>query len=154
MFVCLLPFSIPSLHSFLLPHSCGSGKCTREVQELRTAHAETISELDKTRKLLTLQNTISRDCKREVEALQAELREVKAVYESRLEEGAQLLDIRQARIKVSHSHWGRRYPGAPSLHSFLFSLSAGNLQKLEAQLKDIAYGKRACKLDISKFEVE
>ena len=100
-----IPPSIPLFCLSISLFPCTSGKCSQEAQEVRTAHAETISELDKTRKLLALQNTISRDCKREVEALQAELREVRAVYDKRLEEGAQLLDIRQARIKVRCSYW-------------------------------------------------
>ena len=38
----------------------------RELQELRSAHADTISELDKTRRLLSLQHTINGSYKKEV----------------------------------------------------------------------------------------
>ena len=37
-----------------------------ELQELRSSHADTISELEKTRKLLALQHTINKDYKKEV----------------------------------------------------------------------------------------
>lgn len=38
----------------------------RELQELRVAHADTINELEKTRKLLQLQHNINKDYKKEV----------------------------------------------------------------------------------------
>ena len=46
-----------------LLHTTGSDY---ELQELQVAHAQTINELEKTRKLLALQTTITKDCKREV----------------------------------------------------------------------------------------
>ena len=42
----------------------------RELQELRLAHADTINELEKTRKLLQLQHNINKDYKKEVHQLQ------------------------------------------------------------------------------------
>ena len=74
--------------------------CSQEVHEIRTAHAETISELEKTNKLLALQTSISEDCRKEVVAVQNQLRQVKSVYETRLQNEAQLLDIKQGRVKV------------------------------------------------------
>ena len=38
----------------------------RQLLELRASHADTISELEKTRRLLTLQQSINKDCKKEV----------------------------------------------------------------------------------------
>lgn len=37
-----------------------------EIQELRASHADTINELEKTRKLLQLQHTINKEYKKEV----------------------------------------------------------------------------------------
>lgn len=95
--------NVKVLLSFLLIFSLyfsRQGSNAREIQELRVAHAETQCQLDKTRRLLSIQNTISKDCKKEVEALQEELREVRTACEKRVEEGTQLLDIKQTRIKV------------------------------------------------------
>ena len=38
----------------------------RELEDLRLAHADTINELEKTRKLLQLQHNINKDYKKEV----------------------------------------------------------------------------------------
>ncbi|XP_053175272.1 protein fantom [Scomber japonicus] len=81
------------------------------VAELRAAHAETIQELEKTRNLLSMESQICRDYKAE---LQAELRRMESERresEHKLQHQAELLDGRAARIR-----------------------------KLEAQLRDIAYG--------------
>ena len=37
-----------------------------EIQELRASHADTINELEKTRKLLQMQHTINKEYKKEV----------------------------------------------------------------------------------------
>ncbi|XP_069580461.1 protein fantom [Brachyistius frenatus] len=81
------------------------------VRELRAAHAETIQELEKTRNLLSMESQISRDYKVELEAATRKMDGDKSEYEQKLKRQAQLLDARAAKIR-----------------------------KLEAQLRDIAYG--------------
>ncbi|XP_069384848.1 protein fantom [Paralichthys olivaceus] len=81
------------------------------VQELRAAHAETIQELEKTRNILSTESKISNNYKVELEAVVRKLNSDKVEYEQKLERQAQLLDTRTAKIK-----------------------------KLEAQLREIAYG--------------
>ncbi|KAK2187638.1 hypothetical protein NP493_159g03000 [Ridgeia piscesae] len=83
------------------------------VRELRAEHADTIHELEKTRNLLIVQHKINKDYQMEVDAVTRKLEEVKAEYEAKVDEYAQLLDIRAARIR-----------------------------KLEKQLRDVAYGTR------------
>lgn len=60
----------------------------------------------------------------QVESLKSQLGNVRCEYEGRLQEYAQLLDIKAAHIR-----------------------------KLEGQLRNIAYGTRQYKVDTSKFEV-
>ena len=60
----------------------------------------------------------------QVESLNSQTAELRGQHEARLQEYAQLLDIKAARIR-----------------------------KLEGQLRDIAYGSRPYKIDTSKFEV-
>ena len=48
-----------SVHVLLVEHH-------RELEDLRLAHADTINELEKTRKLLQLQHNINKDYKKEV----------------------------------------------------------------------------------------
>uniref|UniRef100_A0A3Q3XDV6 C2 domain-containing protein n=1 Tax=Mola mola TaxID=94237 RepID=A0A3Q3XDV6_MOLML len=78
------------------------------VRELRAAHAETILELEKTRKILSMESKICKDYK--VVGVTCVDR---AKYEQKLEQQAQLLDTRAAKIN-----------------------------KLEAQIRDIAYGSK------------
>ena len=59
-----------------------------------------------------------------MESLKLQLGDVRCEYEGRLQEYAQLLDIKAAHIK-----------------------------KLEGQLQNIAYGTRQYKIDTSRFEV-
>ena len=59
-----------------------------------------------------------------MESLKSQAEELRSQDQARLQEYAQLLDIKAARIR-----------------------------KLEGQLKDIAYGTRPYKIDTSKFEV-
>uniref|UniRef100_A0A3Q1H2B0 RPGRIP1 like n=1 Tax=Acanthochromis polyacanthus TaxID=80966 RepID=A0A3Q1H2B0_9TELE len=80
------------------------------VRELRAAHAETIQELEKTRSLLNVENRISKDYKVEGEHVEPQCLGL-IPYEQKLERQAQLLDTRAAKIR-----------------------------KLEAQLREIAYG--------------
>ncbi|CAB1422157.1 unnamed protein product [Pleuronectes platessa] len=81
------------------------------IQELRAAHAETIQELEKTRNILSTESKISNNYKVELEAVERKLNRDKEEFEQKLERQAQLLDMRKAKIK-----------------------------KLEAQLRDTAYG--------------
>uniref|UniRef100_A0A8C7FAK0 RPGRIP1 like n=1 Tax=Oncorhynchus kisutch TaxID=8019 RepID=A0A8C7FAK0_ONCKI len=84
------------------------------VRELQATHAETIQELEKTRNMLIVQHKINKDYQAEVEAVTRKMDDSKLQYELKLERLAQLLDMRAAKIK-----------------------------KLEAQLKDIAYGTKS-----------
>ncbi|XP_063971772.1 protein fantom-like isoform X2 [Lytechinus pictus] len=95
-----------------------------QMGALQAEHAETVNELEKTRNMLLLQNKINRDYKQEVDSSTRRLEEYKQEYETKLDEYAQLLDIRAARIK-----------------------------KLERQMKDIAYGTKQFKMaDIAPDE--
>ncbi|XP_028442097.1 protein fantom isoform X2 [Perca flavescens] len=99
----------------------GDGSTERAVRELRAAHAETIQELEKTRNILSMESKISKDYKAELEVVLKKMDGNKVEYEQKLERQAALLDTRAAKIK-----------------------------KLEAQLRDIAYG---TKTFVSKQEV-
>ncbi|XP_017295328.2 protein fantom isoform X1 [Kryptolebias marmoratus] len=81
------------------------------IRELRAAHAETIQELEKTRNLLNLESRISKDHKAELDAVVQRMNSNRVEFEQKLTHQAQLLDSRAAKIN-----------------------------KLEAQLRDIAYG--------------
>ncbi|XP_040838635.1 protein fantom isoform X1 [Ochotona curzoniae] len=83
----------------------------RSMRELQATHAETVQELEKTRNMLILQHKINKDYQMEVEAVTQKMENLQQDYELRLEQYVHLLDVRASRI-----------------------------QKLEAQLKDIAYG--------------
>ncbi|XP_064640394.1 protein fantom-like isoform X3 [Lineus longissimus] len=85
----------------------------KQLTMLQAEYAETINELEKTRNMLIVQHNINKDYQIEVESVSRKMDEIKLEYETKLDEYAKLLDIRAARIK-----------------------------KLEAQLKDIAYGTR------------
>ncbi|KAG1934055.1 protein fantom [Pimephales promelas] len=83
----------------------------RSLREMQATHAETIQELEKTRNMLIIQHKINKDYQAEVEVVTRTMDDLKLEYELKTEKLAQLLDMRAAKIK-----------------------------KLEAQLKDIAYG--------------
>ena len=72
----------------------------QQVAMLQAEHAETASELEKTRNMLILQHKINRDYQMEVESATQRLDDYKQEYETKLDESAQLLDMRAARIKV------------------------------------------------------
>ncbi|XP_070763837.1 protein fantom [Enoplosus armatus] len=92
----------------------GAGRSAEStVRELRAAHAETIQELEKTRNLLSMESKICKDYKAELEAVLKKMDSDRVEHEQKLERQAQLLDTRAAKIK-----------------------------KLEAQLRDIAYGNK------------
>ena len=80
---------------------------SQEVEDLRLAYAETTSELDKTKKLLSLQSAISRDCKKELEMTRSEINGMKEDYEMKLHEKTQLLEMKSTRIKVYVSYLTR-----------------------------------------------
>ncbi|KAM6973328.1 LOW QUALITY PROTEIN: protein fantom [Aplochiton taeniatus] len=90
------------------------GDTEHSFRELQATHAETIQELEKTRNMLIVQHKINKDYQAEVEAVTRKMDDSQTEYESKLERLAQLLDMRAAKIK-----------------------------KLEAQLKNIAYGTKA-----------
>ncbi|GFN89784.1 protein fantom [Plakobranchus ocellatus] len=89
----------------------------KALVELQAEYAETVHELEKTRNMLVVQHKINKDYQTEVNLATGKLDDVKKEYEMKLDEYARLLDIRAARIK-----------------------------KLEAQLRDVAYGTRQYRL--------
>nr|XP_054309492.1 protein fantom isoform X2 [Pongo pygmaeus] len=88
----------------------------RSMRELQATHAETVQELEKTRNMLIMQHKINKDYQLEVEAVTRKMENLQQDYELKVEQYVHLLDIRAARI-----------------------------HKLEAQLKDIAYGTKQYK---------
>uniref|UniRef100_A0A674I2R2 RPGRIP1 like n=1 Tax=Terrapene triunguis TaxID=2587831 RepID=A0A674I2R2_9SAUR len=86
------------------------------MRELQATHAETVQELEKTRNMLIVQHKINKDYQTEVEAVTQKMEGLQQDYELKLEQYVHLLDLRAARIR-----------------------------KLEAQLKDIAYGTKQYK---------
>ncbi|XP_027029023.2 protein fantom isoform X1 [Tachysurus fulvidraco] len=86
----------------------------RSLKELQATYAETVQELEKTRNMLIIQHKINKDYQAEVEAVTQRMNDLKLDNELKQEKLAQILDMRAAKIK-----------------------------KLEAQLKDIAYGTKA-----------
>ncbi|KAM8946781.1 protein fantom [Pelodytes ibericus] len=83
----------------------------KTLRELQASHYETIQELEKTRSMLIVQHKINKDYQMEVELVTQKMEGIQRDYELKLEQYAHLLDVRAAHIR-----------------------------KLEAQLKDIAYG--------------
>ncbi|CAN2389546.1 First C2 domain of RPGR-interacting protein 1 [Pristimantis euphronides] len=88
----------------------------KSLRNLQANHAETFQELEKTRNMLIMQHKINKDYQVEVEAATQKLEAIRREYEVKLEQYAHLLDVRASRIR-----------------------------KLEAQLKDIAYGTKQYK---------
>ncbi|XP_051485535.1 protein fantom isoform X2 [Apus apus] len=86
------------------------------LRELQLTHVETVQELEKTRNMLIVQHKINRDYQTEVETVTQKMENLQKDYELKLEKYVHLLDIRAARIR-----------------------------KLEAQLRDIAYGTKPYK---------
>ena len=83
----------------------------RRLLDTEAELADTVAELDKSRRLLITQVKINEDYKKEVGLIQNKMDESNAEYDTKMLEYAQLLDLRAARIK-----------------------------KLERQLKDVVYG--------------
>nr|XP_010594385.1 protein fantom isoform X2 [Loxodonta africana] len=88
----------------------------RSMRELQATHVETVQELEKTRNMLIMQHKINKDYQMEVDVVTQKMENMQQDYELKVEQYVHLLDIRAARI-----------------------------QKLEAQLKDIAYGTKQYK---------
>ncbi|XP_039208321.1 protein fantom isoform X2 [Crotalus tigris] len=88
----------------------------RSLRDLQAVHAETVQELEKTRNMLIVQHKINKDYQAEVECVTRKMEAAQEDYEFKLEQYVHLLDVRAARIR-----------------------------KLEAQLKDIAYGTKQYK---------
>ncbi|XP_024136739.1 protein fantom [Oryzias melastigma] len=84
------------------------------IRALRAAHAETFQELEKTRKLLSMESRICGDYKAELEAVMEKAKKDRADYEQKLKQQTQLLDARATKI-----------------------------HKLEAKIKDVAYSTKA-----------
>ncbi|KAM3870038.1 protein fantom [Diretmus argenteus] len=91
-----------------------TGGTERSLREIRASHAETVQELEKTRSMLSIEHKINQDYKAELEAVSRKMDGEKMEYEQKLERQAKLLDMRMAKIK-----------------------------KLEAHLRDVAYGTKA-----------
>jgi protein fantom len=72
----------------------------RLVAELRASHADTIGELDKTRKLLSMQHKLNKEYQAEVETVTFRMGAVQRECDVRVKEYAELVDIKTARIKV------------------------------------------------------
>uniref|UniRef100_UPI00358EDE38 protein fantom isoform X2 n=1 Tax=Myxine glutinosa TaxID=7769 RepID=UPI00358EDE38 len=88
--------------------------------ELQAVHAEILQELEKTRSLLFVQHRINKDYQVEVESLSRQIEDVQREHKGQFKEYARLLDGRTLRIR-----------------------------KLEAQIKDAAYGVRPSKIRAS-----
>nr|KAG5707913.1 hypothetical protein BaRGS_031644 [Batillaria attramentaria] len=97
----------------------------RQLLELQAEYAETVHELEKTRNMLVVQHKINKDYQKELEMGNQQMQDLRKEYELKLDEYARLLDIRAARIK-----------------------------KLEAQLRDVAYGTRQYRIQPPDDEVE
>ncbi|BFZ12751.1 hypothetical protein BsWGS_15789 [Bradybaena similaris] len=97
----------------------------KALLELQAEYAETVYELEKTRNMLVVQHKINKDYQTEVNMATSKMEDIKKEYEMKLDEYARLLDIRAARIK-----------------------------KLEAQLRDVAYGTRQYKLPAPDDDTE
>ena len=83
----------------------------RELLEIRSAHAESVLELDKTRSLLEVEHRICRAERDKTENMKTRMEDMREEYERKVEEGVHLLDMRAQKIR-----------------------------KLETQLREIAYG--------------
>ncbi|KAI8922697.1 hypothetical protein BC831DRAFT_474756 [Entophlyctis helioformis] len=75
----------------------------RALQELRVQFSECAQELEKATKLLQIQEQINKDYKIEVAHLKRQIESLQNEYELRLEEDAQLLDMRAQRIALLES---------------------------------------------------
>ncbi|XP_001234248.4 protein fantom isoform X1 [Gallus gallus] len=88
----------------------------RSMRKLQLAHAETVQELEKTRSMLIVQHKINKGYQTEIEAVTQKMESLQKDYELKIGKYVDLLDMKAARIK-----------------------------KLEAQLRDVAYGSKRYK---------
>lgn len=103
---------------FLNEYEDGKSKnLQKKISQLEAQIADTVRELDKSRRILVEQVKINEEYKREVHLMQSKLEENRLDYDRKLNEYASMLDERGDRIK-----------------------------RLEKQLKDIAYGTRQVKI--------
>ncbi|CAH8603147.1 unnamed protein product [Schistosoma curassoni] len=89
-----------SVNDDLLPNLLDQNKDSlKQLNEAEVLHADTINELEKTRKLLSVQYKINKDYQIEIKQLTDQLNELKLESEQRLMEHRKLLEIRSNRIK-------------------------------------------------------
>ncbi|RTG81363.1 uncharacterized protein DC041_0007487, partial [Schistosoma bovis] len=89
-----------SVNDDLLPNLLDQNKDPlKQLNEAEVLHADTINELEKTRKLLSVQYKINKDYQIEIKQLTDQLNELKLESEQRLMEHRKLLEIRSNRIK-------------------------------------------------------
>jgi len=115
-------FLLPHRDTAAAPDGGGSAEAAvadlgLQLRSLQAAHAELQLELDKTRRLLRLEHAMRTDLAGRAEDRDARLAESRSDHSAKLEEYARLADSRALRIK-----------------------------KLEAQLRDIAYGTHQYKI--------
>ena len=72
----------------------------KKLQELRKQYAMCVQDLEKTTKLLKLQESINQGYKGEIEQLKQKMKLIQNEYEFRLEEYCRLADVRGHRIEV------------------------------------------------------
>ncbi|TGZ75239.1 hypothetical protein CRM22_000489 [Opisthorchis felineus] len=77
----------------------GANGAVQRLKEAELAHAETIAELDKTRKLLGVQHKINRNLQTQLMDLSERLEQAKQESVKHLEDNAKLLDIRAALVR-------------------------------------------------------
>ncbi|KAL7749751.1 hypothetical protein RI367_004981 [Sorochytrium milnesiophthora] len=88
-------------------------KESSSVVSLRADYLTSLQDLDKTKKLLSVQEAINVDYKRDLTALRTKWTGLKSEYETRQSELARLLDIRQTRIlrlerQLRTSYYGKK----------------------------------------------
>eukprot|EP00053_Salpingoeca_punica_P015389 m.141614 g.141614 ORF g.141614 m.141614 type:complete len:1355 (-) comp16699_c1_seq4:189-4253(-) len=104
--------SVDAVPSFLLNHDGQQAEeSVRELKALRAAYADATAELEKARRLLAMEHSITDEYKAKAAAIERQMVELQAAHDAKRAEDAAQLDSKVARI-----------------------------QKLEAQLKEIAYG--------------
>jgi chromosome segregation ATPase len=75
------------------------GDLMRELSTVKASYAETVVELDRTRRLLELQQELTKRVQSEMSMTQKQLQEKQKEYESRMEEMTHHLDARNTRLR-------------------------------------------------------
>eukprot|EP00064_Thunnus_orientalis_P022132 superscaffoldBa00007199_g22317 len=112
-----------------------SGGTESAVRQLRAAHAETIQELEKTRSILSMESKISKDYKVSVKPAKLTMlsrRVLCSCDEAELAAVLQKMDSDRLQSEQKLQHQAQ-----------LLDTRAAKIKKLEAQLRDIAYGTKA-----------